>query len=128
MSRPFQIHKQRYPRKKPWWVRNGGRIMAQTLEIKGGDLITPRSLFDVMEVIEEYMGCEVRQYLEGFLDGTEQPENIEDESENERYRDTLMNLQDKVDDVDMEMQRTRIDRKTIQMHLSAMRRMIRREL
>lgn len=102
--------------------------MAQTLELKDGDLITPRSLFDVMEVVEEYMGCDVRQYLEGFLDGTEQPEMLEETEEKEHYRDVLVNLLDKVDDVDMEMQRTRIDRAAIMMHLNAMRRMIRREL
>jgi len=97
-----------------------------TLELKNGDLITPRSLYDVMEIIEEYMGCEVRQFLEAYMEGTEQPEGMEEGGEH--YRDVLMNLQDKVDDVDMEIQRTRIDREAVEMHLGAMRRMIRREL
>lgn len=100
-----------------------------TLELKNGDLITPRSLYDVMEIIEEYMGCEVRQYLEAYMEGEEQPEPVDGEDGiKEHYRDVLTNLLDKVDDVDMEVQHTRIDRETVEMHLSAMRRMIRRAL
>lgn len=103
--------------------------MAQVLELKDGDMFTPRSVFDLMEVVEEYMGCDVRQYLEGYLEGTEQLEPVPGEDGiREHYRDVLINLQEKVDDLDMEIQRTRIDRATVQMHLSAMRRMIRREL
>ena len=100
--------------------------MAQVLEVKGGDLVTPRSLYDVMEVVEEYMGCEVRQYLEEYLAGSEMPE--EEYTLEEHQKDVLTNIMDKVDAMDMEMQRTRINRKNVGMHLNGIRRMIRREL
>ena len=101
--------------------------MAETLELKGGDLFTPRSLYDVMDLVEEFMGCEVRQYLEGYMDGTvEEPD--EEYTVEEHQGDVLTNILYKVDDVDMEMQRSRIDRQAVEMHLNAIRRMIKREL
>jgi len=112
--------------------------MATTLEVKGGDIITVMSLFDVMDVVEEYMGSEVRQYIEEYLtDNITDMEAMEQDMETternaqeavQRHREVLYNLLDKVDDIDMEMQRSRIDRMAVSRHLSGMRRMVRREL
>ena len=42
--------------------------MAQVLELLDGNLITPRGLCDVLDVVEEYTGTEIRQYIEDYLD------------------------------------------------------------
>lgn len=112
--------------------------MATTLEVKGGDVITVMSLFDVMDVVEEYMGAEVRQYIEEYLsdnitdtEAMEQDMEITERNAQEiaqRCREVLTNVLDKVDEIDMEMQRTRIDKAAVAMHLSGIRKMIRREL
>ena len=44
--------------------------MADVLELKDGSLITPVNVFDVLDVVEEHMGTDIRQYLEAyFADG-----------------------------------------------------------
>ena len=52
--------------------------MAYVLELTDGSLLIPMSLFDVMDVVEESVGTDVRQYLEGWLE-MEQIELTEDE-------------------------------------------------
>lgn len=112
--------------------------MATTLEVKGGDMITAMNIFDVLDVVEEYMGCEVRQYIEEYLaDNITDTEAMEKDMELteraaqetvQRIRTVMANVLDKVDEVDMETHRTRIDRTAITTGLNAMRKMIRREL
>ena len=38
--------------------------MPHVLEIKGGELLTPFNVFDVRDAVEDYMGTDIRQYLE----------------------------------------------------------------
>ena len=45
--------------------------MPHVLEIKGGELLTPFNVFDVMDAVEEYMGPDIRQDLEEDLEGVE---------------------------------------------------------
>ena len=45
--------------------------MPHVLEIKGGELLTPFNVFDVMDAVEDYMGTDIRQYLEEYLEGEE---------------------------------------------------------
>ena len=52
--------------------------MAYVLELTDGSLLIPMSLFDVLDVVEESVGTDVRQYLEEWLE-TEQFELSEDE-------------------------------------------------
>ena len=52
--------------------------MAYVLELTDGSLLIPMSLFDVLDVVEESVGTDVRQYLEEWLE-TEQVELTEDE-------------------------------------------------
>ena len=39
-----------------------------TLELKDGSIIVPRSIFDVFDVVEEYMGTDIREYLETWFE------------------------------------------------------------
>ena len=41
--------------------------MPHVLEIKGGERLTPLNVLDVMEAVEDYMGTDIRQYLEEYL-------------------------------------------------------------
>jgi len=73
--------------------------MAHVLELSDGSLITPIGLFDALDVVEEYMGTEMRQYLEEWFDEG-QEELTEDErfeELREHYRTVLMNISDEVD-------------------------------
>ena len=40
-----------------------------TLELLDGSLISPTSLFDALDTVEEYCGTDLRQYMENFLAG-----------------------------------------------------------
>ena len=42
--------------------------MAYVLELTDGSLLIPMSLFDVLDVVEESVGTDVRQYLEEWLE------------------------------------------------------------
>lgn len=39
-----------------------------TLELKDGSIIVPRDLFDVLDVVEECMGTDIREYLENWYE------------------------------------------------------------
>ena len=45
--------------------------MPHVLEIKGGELLTPFNVFDVMDAVEDNKGTDIRQYLEEYLEGVE---------------------------------------------------------
>ena len=102
-----------------------GRKMAHMLEIKGGDLLSPMNIFDAMDAIEEYMGADIRQYLEEYL----LEEKMEEEVRiDEHFQDVLENLQFKIREIEIAVSGKRTDRKAIFATVEAMKKMIKREL
>ncbi len=42
--------------------------MAQAFELTSGELIVPRTIFDMMDIVEDRLGVEARQYIEAYLE------------------------------------------------------------
>ncbi|MDB2135964.1 hypothetical protein [Enterocloster clostridioformis] len=98
--------------------------MPHVLEIKGGELLTPLNVLDVMEAVEDYMGTDIRQYLEEYL--------LEAESEAgeeiyDHYKQVLMNIKDETEAAVRLMEKPRMDRKAIRVTLDIILKMIERE-
>lgn len=98
--------------------------MPHVLEIKGGELLTPLNVLDVMEAVEDYMGMDIRQYLEEYL--------LEAESEAgeeiyDHYKQVLMNIKDETEAAVRLMEKPRMDRKAIRVTLDIILKMIERE-
>ena len=102
--------------------------MPHVLEIKGGELLTPFNGFDVMDAVEEYMGTDIRQYLEEYLEGVESDaEEITDDEIADHYKQVLLNIRDETEEVLMLMEKPRMDRKAIRETLNLIVKMIGRE-
>ena len=53
--------------------------MADVIELRDGNLITPFHIYDALDAVEEYCGTELRQYLEVyFLDDEEEEIDLDD--------------------------------------------------
>lgn len=108
--------------------------MPHVLELKNGDLVTPQDVFDVLDVIEEYLGCDVRQYLEGyFWDGDELEREVVDRDEDyqrldEHYKQVLVNIRDEVDIAFKLLASKRVERKKLTEGCGRISRMVEREL
>ncbi|MBR2258233.1 MAG: hypothetical protein IJ899_13060 [Blautia sp.] len=105
--------------------------MADVLELKDGSLITPVNVFDVLDVVEEHMGTDIRQYLEAyFADGkiVTLSEGDSLEEMKDHYLQILMN----VDDIAVEVikktnGRQRLCREAIRTSMEQIRDVVRRE-
>jgi len=62
--------------------------MAQTLQLKNGDIIVPFGLMDVLDSVEEFMGSDIREYLEDWFE--DPGETVEPE---EHYKDVLETIE-----------------------------------
>lgn len=112
--------------------------MPHTMEIKGGELLIPFSIRDVMEAVEEYMGVEVRQYLEEYLsdnitDTDELEREIEEcekrsEGHEEHYREVLTNIKMELDALDTLLLLPRMNRARMQGAVKIAHQMVRRAL
>lgn len=96
---------------------------AMTLELLDGSYVSPLNIFDALDAVEEYMGTEMRQYLEDyFLDG-EEPIDREEH---------LVEVLESIDGIAMEMEqvlsRKQMKKKDIQYNLDRLRTTIRREI
>ena len=76
--------------------------MAQVLELLDGNLITPRGLCDVLDVVEEYTGTEIRQYIENYLmeDPVEETEDERFDALRDHYRQILFNVKDECNELE----------------------------
>ena len=76
--------------------------MAQVLELLDGNLITPRGLCDVLDVVEEYTGTEIRQYIEDYLmeDPVEETEDERFDALRDHYRQILFNVKDECNELE----------------------------
>ena len=88
--------------------------MPHVLEIKGGELLTPFNVFDVMDAVEDYMGTDIRQYLEEYLEGVESDaEEITDDEIADHYKQVLLNIRDETEEVLRLIEKPRMDRETL---------------
>ena len=91
--------------------------MAEVLELKDGNCITPLGLFDIMDYVEEYMGVEVRQYIEEAIWNGEEREDWSDEEKyallKEHYIEVLHNIDDTIVDLEKKLEGKRLDREGI---------------
>lgn len=112
--------------------------MPHILKLKDGKLITPFGLRDVLEIVEDYAGEEVRQYLEENLSDTEALEKEidtlykEHEEELERLGDhqraVLGDIKDEAEALSELLEEPRLDRKKIKNAADHIWRMCNREL
>lgn len=97
--------------------------MAQTLGLLDGSYITPMSVFDVLDTVEEYTGTEVRQYLENYLVDGEEPVERDEH---------LVEVLESIEVIVTELERVNTQKQTrkkdIQYHLDRLRATMRREL
>lgn len=102
--------------------------MPHVLEIKGGELLTPLNVFDVMEAVEDYMGTDIRQYLEEYLeDAQSDTSEITDDEIADHYKQILMNIKDETEETLKLTEKPRMDRRAIQDALNLIVKMIGRE-
>ena len=106
--------------------------MADVLELKDGNCITPLGLFDLMDYIEEYMGVEVRQYIEeAIMEGDESRDWTEEEryeTLKEHYTQVLLNVDDAATELERKLAAGRLDREVLRYHAGRVRMIIRNEL
>ena len=98
--------------------------MPHVLEIKGGELLTPFNVFDVLEAVEDYMGTDIRQYLEGVESDAEE---ISDDEITDHYKQVLLNIRDETEEALRLIEKPRMDRKAIRETLNLIVKMIGRE-
>ena len=105
--------------------------MADVLELKDGSLITPVNVFDVLDVVEEYLGTDRGQYLEAyFVDGKIVTLSDGDSlaEMKDHYQQVLMNIDDvAVEVIKKTNQRQRFSREAIRTCMEQIRDIVRRE-
>ena len=112
--------------------------MPHIIELKDGKLLTPFGIRDLLDVVQDYAGEELRREIESYIDI-----NVEDiadyekehdrmEQDNERLADhqrsVLCNIRDEVDALDTLLQDTRLNRRRMQGAVRIIQQMINREL
>ena len=100
--------------------------MPQVIELKDGSLVTPLTVFDAMEAVEEYLGTDMRQYLEDFFED-EAALPPDGEEIREHYIQILMNIEDVVEGLVKGLEARRLNRRSLQERVDRLREMIRRE-
>ena len=97
--------------------------MALTLELKDGSIIVPRSVFDVLDAIEEGLGIEARQYLEDYLEDEEEIYESDD-----HYRTVLENIDYIITGMGKLLLAKRLNRKALLDSLEQVEALVRREM
>ena len=96
------------------------------LQLNDGNMIAPLSVFDVLETVEEYLGTEVRQYLEDYF-SDENPRSDLPDALLEHYQSVLGGIEDAVLEADILMHKNPIKRKRIIENLENIQKMIEKE-
>ena len=101
------------------------------LQLNDGNMIAPLSVFDVLDTVEEYLGTDVRQYLEDYF-SDENPWMDLSEGEKldallEHYRSVLGGIEDATLEADMLMHKNPIKRKRIIENLENIQQLIEKE-
>lgn len=112
--------------------------MAYVMEIKDGKTATVFEFRDVLEIVEEYAGEEVRRYLEEYLE-----ENIQEaadfeaqaadyekelEQQGDHHRSILYNVREKVEALEILLRDKRLNRARLQGAIKILYQMVNREL
>ena len=95
-------------------------VIDLVLELLDGNLITPLNIFDVLDVVEENLGTEVRQYLEDYFEDEDEPEEV---SMDEHYKEVL----ETVGDIAEEILRQK-KRKDMEYHVGRIINIVKREV
>ena len=94
-----------------------------TLELIDGSLISPTSLFDALDTVEEYCGTDLRQYMENFLAGEDVP--VE---KDEHLLEVLESIEKIAEEIRRDTEQKRLSRKHIQDNLGCLIATLRREM
>lgn len=94
-----------------------------TLELIDGSLISPTSLFDALDTVEEYCGTDLRQYIENFMAGEDIP--VE---KDEHLLEVLESIEKIAEEIRRDTEQKRLSRKHIQENLGCLITTIRREI
>ena len=104
--------------------------MADVLELKDGSFVTPINVFDVLDVVEEYIGTDTRQYLEECFISENIIELDKDDSLfalKDHYSQVLMNIDDVAEELEKKMQEKQMSRDAINGCIQRIRSVVRRE-
>ena len=94
-----------------------------TLELLDGSLISPTSLFDALDTVEEYCGTDLRQYMENFMAGEDVP--VE---KDEHLQEVLESIEKIAEEIRRDTEQKRLSRKHIQENLYCLFATIRHEI
>lgn len=99
--------------------------MAHVIDLPDGSFLIPANIFDALEAVEEYMGADMRQYLEGyFIDG-------EDEflaEKDERISTLLEGLECLAENMGIHLGKRTMNRKELLDDVEGLKRAIEREM
>ncbi len=102
-----------------------------TLELLDGRIIAPLNVFDVLDAVEEYMGTDVRQFLEEYFTDGDPWESLPDDEKTKRLQEHHEDVMDAVEDLVLQaeylVKRKPIDRKRALEALSAIKKLIYRK-
>lgn len=93
-----------------------------TIELLDGSFVSPYSLFDALDTVEEYCGTEMRQYLESYF-----MDDIDPVDKDEHLTDVLGSIRSIGVEIDRELQKDQVSKKNIQYQLDRIRATIRHE-
>ena len=97
--------------------------MAYTLILKDGGVIVPKSVFDVLDIVEETLGVDARQYLEDYLEDKECSFDTDD-----HYQTVLENIDYMVSGLQNLLQTKRLNREAVDERIAHLESLIHREL
>ena len=102
-----------------------------TLELLDGTIIAPLNVFDVLDSVEEYMGADVRQFLEEYFTDGDPWESMPDDEKTKRLQEHYGDVMDAVEDLVLQAEylvgRKPIERKKALETLSAIKKLIYRK-
>ncbi len=102
-----------------------------TLELLDGRIIAPLNVFDVLDAVEEYMGTDVRQFLEEYFTDGDPWESLPDDEKTKRLQEHHEDVMDAVEDLVLQaeylVKRKPIDRKRALEVLNAIKKLIYRK-
>lgn len=87
------------------------------IELKDGNVIVPTSIFDALDVVEEQMGTDIREYLEDWFEEPGEPVGVD-----EHYREVLETAEMELEA--MGRQKKKEQEKTLERVLTMLRREI----
>jgi hypothetical protein len=105
--------------------------MPHVLKMKDGKLLTPFSIRDLLDAVEDYAGEELRREIEEYIDANvKEYDRMEQDNERlaDHQRSVLCNIRDEVDALDTLLQDTRLNRRRMQGAVRIIQQMINREL